>query len=394
MATGDVTFTLSSVGRVKIDENYHFHVTSTVVDGGVDTNLATDLEGAEYTINYGTLISSDFHMMVEHLTGWVIGNERYLGYFDGATYDPNKIVLAPGFEVRSLAKEKEFVVATAWRGQSFDEAEEYSEYYWDGISTTFNFFNDIKRGVPNAITNYKNRIVGVYGNRGSLYEGTEEPVEIIDDVPKLARGKKVEVYPGAIDKFEGKVVIGYSAVTDDATGLEQGIYEYGTQTDQIPNTLSFPFTISTGTTQGTNLKIGCVKSFGKDLYICFRDDSTYGVDKITAGDNANTSGSFEDRVFDAGDSDKFKQAIKIEITFEALTTGQSVTPKYKIDRAASFTTGTAASTVGDTSVDLYINTLFKEIEWGFDLASSSSTFIKITGVNFVYNDLAEEGESA
>jgi hypothetical protein len=270
MATGDITFTFALPARVKTGESYHFHVTSTVADGGVDTGTATDLENAYYLIQYGTLISADFHPMIEHLNGFVIGNEHYLGFFNNATFDPTQIELAPGFQVRSLAKKGEMVVADCWRGQSFEQAEEARRYYWDGVATTFNYFDPLKI-ISNAVTQYKGRMITVMGNRGSLYSDVEDEGEIIDEVPKLARGKKVEVYPGAIDVFEEKLVIGYAAVTDDATGLEQGVYEYGTQIDQIPRAFNFPFTISTGTTQGTTLKIGCVKSFGKDLYFSWQD---------------------------------------------------------------------------------------------------------------------------
>jgi hypothetical protein len=115
----------------------------------------------------------------------------------------------------------------------------------------------------------------------------------------------------------------------------------------------------------------------------------YGIDKITAGDGSVTSGEFQDRVFDGGNPKKLKQAIKVEITFEPLTSAQSVTPKYKLDRAASFTSGSAAGE-DETSVEVYINTLFYEAEWGFTVASTDGSFPKITGLNFVYDTLEEE----
>ncbi|MHC4453221.1 MAG: hypothetical protein ACYSWS_00820, partial [Planctomycetota bacterium] len=395
MSVGDNTFTLSAIARVIPGESYHFHVTSTVADGGVDTDTASDLEGAEYTINYQALITATFHPMSEMLGGWAIGNERYIGYFDNINgeYNPTQIMLAPGFEVRSLYKNEEFLVAEAWKGQSLEEAEAARRYFWDGTSPTYNYFEDLTMGGPNAAFSYRNSIVGVYGNRGAIYAGSKPLTKVIGEAPKLVRGKKVEVYPGAIAEYEERLVIGYSGVTDDSTGLEQGVYEFGSQSSALSNTLNFPYIISTGTTQGTTLKIGAVGVFGTDLYIGWRDDTTYGIDKVALGDGAIAAASWESRIFDASDPDKTKQAIKLEITFKALTTGQSVTPKYKINRAASFTSGTAASTVGDTKVDLYINSNFKEIEFGFDLASTSNTFIVITGINFIYDNLVDEGET-
>lgn len=398
MSVADITFTFATPLQNEIGEDYHFHVTSTVADGGVDTNVNTDLEGAEYTIQYSTLATATFHPMVEFLNGFAFGNGHYIGYFDNATYSPNKVVLPPGFEVRAMTKIQEFVIAECYRGASFSESEEQRRYFWDGISPTFNFFVDITVGVPHAVHNSKNSLIAVYGNDGSVYKGGDTTEAVIgkevDSVPKLTRGKKVQVYPGAITEHNGRTLIGYSALTDDGTNLEQGVYEIGKQSESLPLVLNFPHQISTGTTKATTVKIGCVKSFGDDLYIGWRDDSTYGVDKINIADGANAAGSWESRIFDGGDPNKYIQAIKVEIEFEALTTGQSVTPKYKLDRASSFTTGTAASTVGDTTVSLYINTLCKEAEWGFNLASTSNTFIKIKSINFVADTLETEAKSA
>lgn len=393
MSTGDVAFVMSTVGRVKINEDYHFHVTSTVADGGVDTSTATDLEAAEYTVQYGTLIDADFHPMIEMLNGIAIGNERYIAYFDGATYNPCRVVLPPGFNIRTLAKQNEFLVATCWRGASLAEAEEARRYFWDGTSPVFNYFNEIKVGAINAEINHNNNLFAVYGNKGSAFVGTEDPQEIIDGVPNLARGKVVQVYPGAIDIYEGGVLVGYGAVTDDGTSLEQGIYEYNSQTSAIPDSLSFPYLISTGTTQATTVKIGCVKTFGNDIYVGWRDDSSYGVDKIAEGDNSATSGRYEDRIFDNGDPNRVKQAIKIEIECETLTANQTITPIYKIDRVSSWTSGTAVSTSGTTSISEFINTMFHEIQWGFILAASDGSYPTITAINFIFDDLSTEGEA-
>jgi len=392
MSTGDVTFTFATPLRVVIGNSYHFHVTSTVADGGVDTGTDTDLEDAEFSTLFGILISATFHPMVVIDDTLIIGNSRYLATWDQATYTPNKITFDPGFEVRSIAKFEEFVVAAAIKGGSVSAAEAARLYFWDGISSSYNFYTDVTVGAPNAIHNAKGKLLGVYGNDGSMYTGNDPFVDVVGNIPKLSRGKKLEVYPGAITEHEGRTLIGVSGSTDDGTALEQGIYELGSQQTQLPDSLNFPYTISTDTVSATTLKIGMVKSMGTDLYIGWRDNTSYGVDKIALGDTANSSGSLETLIFDGGDPDRQFLPINLIIEFEALTTGQSVTPKYKLDRAASFTTGTAASTVGDTRVELPIYTRAKEIEFGFNLASTSNTFIKIIAVKLIYDDLSEESQ--
>ena len=119
----------------------------------------------------------------------------------------------------------------------------------------------------------------------------------------------------------------------------------------------------------------------------------FGTDKISLGDNAATSGEYEHLIFDAGNPDKQKLALNLTINFESLATGESVTPKYKLDRASSFTSGTAASTVGDTRAEEPIYQRFNEVEIGFTLASSSNTYPKVISIEFSYDDLVEERTS-
>lgn len=394
LAAGNQIFTMDTRGRMVIGNEYHFHVTSTVADGGVDTETATDLEGAYFVTYFAALIDTDFHPMVVLEDTLIIGNERYIATWNQVEYEPNQIVLDPGFQVRAIAKFEEFVVIGAIKGSTVSDSEEARLYFWDGIIAStvvsYNYYIDVSVGTVNALHNSKGRLLGVYGNRGSIYLGTDQLENIIHEAPKLTRGKKVEVYPGGITEYDGRTLIGYAGSTDDGTGLEQGVYEFGKQQAYLPDSFGFPYTISTGTTQATTVQIGMVKAFGTDLYIGWRDDSTYGVDKVSFSSNGYASGSWESLIFDAGETDDDLLPEILTITFEPLTTGQSVTPKYKLDRASSWTTGTAASTVGDTKIELPIYTRCAEIEFGFNIASTSNTHIKITGVILEYDDLAEE----
>ena len=392
VTVADITFTFATALRLIIGNSYHFHVTTTVADGGVDTDVNTDLEGAEFVVEYGVLISSEFHPMVVVEDKLIIGNDSYLAVFDQATYDPNKILLERGFKVRSIAKIDEYIAVTCYKGATVDEAEESRVFLWDTISPSFNIPYDTSSiGANNAITNIGNRILGVYGNTGGLYEGLEPINKIFEKIPKLARGKVLNIFPGAISNLDGIVLIGVSGSTDDSTGLEQGIYAFGSENTVIGEALTLLHIVSTGTTQGTTLKYGMVKVFGDDIYFSWRDNATYGVDKIPPGASAATSGVYSSLIFDNGDTDKSKTFVHQVSTFEALASGQTITNKSKLERTASFTAGTAASTVGDRRAKDLFNKRFKELEAGFTITSSGGTFPKLTQHEVLFNDNAEEG---
>jgi len=390
VSVADITFTFATALRVVIGNEYHFHVTSTVANGGVDTSAATDLEGAEFVVEYGVLIDTDFHPSVTVEDKMIVGNMDYLAVFDQSTYNPNKILLDRGFEIRSITKNDEFVVVSCYRGATVDTAEESRIFYWDTISPSWNYFTDSTSiGVGNAITNAGNVLRGIYGNRGALYEGDRPFSKEFTKTPKLARGKKVNVYPSAITNHNDITLIGIGT-TDDGSGLEQGIYAFGSQGKGLNQVLVLLHTISTGTTQGTTLEIGFVKMIGENLYFSWRDDTAYGVDKIAPDALAVASGVYESLILDNSRVIKQKLAISLKGTFEALKTGESVTLSHKIDRTADFTEGDAVSTEDETKAELSIYSRYKEIEMKFELASSEGTFPKFTELSINFNDLANE----
>lgn len=385
------SFTFATPLRITIGDTYHFHVTSTVADGTALTTTASDLETVTFTEYFGILITDAlFHPEIEMLNFMVIGNNNYLATWDTATYNPNRIVFAPGYKVRALAKDDEFVVAACWRGDALTDVEDGRLYYWDGISPTFNFFKPITMGLPNAIYNLDNKLYGVYGSRGQLFMGSE-PFQNVHQVPKLGSQKIMEVYPGAMTTWQRNLYIGFGASTDDSTSVEQGVYCWGNKYDALPEALTFAFGISTGTTQGTTLKIGMVKGKGNSMYIGWRDGASYGVDKIITTDNSATAFSWESLIFDNGNPSKQKLALELVVQFLPLAANESFTPKYKIDRATNFTSGPTMSTVGATQANLtFMDARFGEIEFGFDGASSGGTYPTITGIYFLFDDLAEE----
>lgn len=406
LSTGVYTFSFASPIRVipiadnvaEADVPYHIHITSTVADGTVVTSTASDLSTAYFVTVNGVLIADTlWHPVFTTSSGLVVfGNERYLGVYDGAAYNSNAITFEPGYKVRAITEQEEFLVISCWKGSNIDKIESGKNYFWDsntydGANDNFYDFSDVVTlGLPNAVHNSKNRLFGIYGSRGMSHLGTA-PYKKLQEAPLLARGKKIEIYPGAITEFQGKTLIGMGASTDDAS-FQQGIYEYGNQDDNLPEVLTLAYTISTGTTQSTSVKIGCVKSFGTDFYIGWRDSSTYGIDKVSLTGLAATTGSYEQLIFDSGTPQQDLVAIKLVITFLPLASGETITPKYRVDRAVSWTLGTTITTVGETRAEQLIDVQgrYGEIEYGFDVTSSSGTYPIIVGVFFMSNDNKDE----
>lgn len=385
------SFTFTTPPRVVIGNEYHFHVTSTVADGTLRTGTASDLETSTYNEFFGILIDSTYHPILSLLNGIVIGNDNYLAFWDQANYNPNQVQLEYGYVVRTIARVNEFIIAGAWKGDSEGSVEDARLYFWDGVAPTFNYSVPVSMGLPNALSNTDNRLIGVYGEQGDVFMNSD-PFTLVHKTPNLTQRKTLEIAPGAITPFQARTAIGYSFSNTDSAGLQNGVYVWGNETDDFPECFSFPYTISTGEVQATNLKVGMVMGVGDDLYIGWRSGSTYGVDKVSKGNDPNTSGEFYSLIFDNEQPQKPKYADMLVVEFNALVSGETITPKYAVDGDAysnTFTLGTTQSTVGATKAIFSIGKRFNDISIGFNW-TTGTTFFKVTSVYLMLDDLDSE----
>lgn len=426
------TFTFATPIRINIGSTYHIHVTSTVADGTVQTGTSADLSTAQYQTIFGILIAdTDYHPMIQHTNGvtgiWVVGNEHYLGTYDNTTYNPNKITFEPGYKVRALMIINEYVAAFCWKTSNIDSFEGGYVYFWDGISNYFNFKMPITLGMPNAASNFKNRLMMISGSNGdiSMAPDQTQPFRLLQDAPKLTIGSRVEVLPGAMAVWQNRALWGYSNTNDanaaayndgsagahadgdtytPPTGMEQGVYEFGNQSDRAitytavsTEVLNFAFQPSTVIANPTAFKIGCIAAFGKDCYVSYKDGTSYYVDRITKGNNPAATGSWESLVFDKSldgteqlvqQPQKEKLAHRVRVTFNTLPTGATVTAKYRLNRAAAWTFGTTVTAGGTTAVAL-IDKRYNEVEYGFDVTATTTNPV-ITSVGIFYEPLPGE----
>jgi len=323
--------------------------------------------------------------------GFVVGHGNYVGWWDGATWDADALVLPAGLNVRSLEIIDEFVVIGTWRGTSITANEEAYLFFWDGVSSTFNYFISLPEGACNALVNSKNRLFSILGSSGNLYLNYR-PTQKVQQIPKMTIDKYLEILPGAITNWQNRVHIGVSGNTD-STSVIQGVYEWGSKSDQYPEVLNYAYTISTGTETGTTLKIGALKGIGNDLYIAWRDNTTYGVDKVTNSGNPADTAICEGLIFDNGQIYHDKQTLTIKAYHSALATGESIQLGYKTNRATSYTTGTANDTVGSTETLLPVPASaarFKEFQVECILAQTNDTSPTVYYIGFEFEDLEDE----
>lgn len=395
--------------------NYHFHITfgsGTTTTFG--TSVASDFSTADYQEYAHRLVrpNNGFHPCAEYLQYILIGNGRYVAVWEPITETPtvleflqHRITFPNGYEVTSMALLNEFI-GFACEKRSTNATSEFQEgkiFLWDGTATTYNTIIDVPEGAPYGLFSHRNTLWW-FANGGLWASNGGNPVKVFQmpktDFEFTNSATYMVNYPHTMTVRNSVLMMAWPSETNNVQ-IEHGIYSYGRRDKNFPDSFGFSYPISTGnlTNTSTTLRVGMVKSFGDKMFFSWRDGSNYGVDKIDTGSPAAASASIEmminDTVFGSGSSqqkrpDKDKLGVFYKAVLAALPSGVTVTPKYKIDRAASWTYGDAAGT-GLKEAIVQINERYKEVQVGFDI-TTTGTSPEVLSSMLLVETLAEEAE--
>lgn len=393
--TGDKEFIFSDAWSPVIGQTYHFHITSTVNDGTVTTTTASSLETVDFHTYYQFLMTDEnFHPITRMLDFIAIGNGRYLATYNAITYTANKLTFPKGYTVRALARVGEYLAIGTWRGTSITSYDDGKIFFWDGISTTYNFFIDVPEGGINAMYGVNSSLYIWAGYKGDvlLYGVTSASAQKIKRLPKITADKYVEIFPGAVTMWNSLIHFG-AAGNSDSSDIEKGVYSWGRLNLNYGNALGYDYPISTGN-RGSTVKVGFVLPVEKKLLIGWQDGIAYGLDSVTPGDSPFSTGTIEllitegDKIYDP------KLPITIRADYKVLATGEGVTIKYKQDRASVWTTidNDENSDQTITRQSISATNRAQELQFAADLTATGSTSPTLLGLYGEYEDAnSEEG---
>ena len=352
-------------------------------------NPATDAISTGRSLN-----AADYHPVEAFLDKVFIGNGREIISTDGSGIDYDSdttgggITIEYGYKVRCMKNVGDwlFIGATA------DNSSNAKYYLWDGVSDDYNYSKTLKGedGINSCEVSDDGAVIISAGKNGNLYQltGLDTTLSRIKTIPRVGNGNTIEIYPQSMANYQGRVRFGLSAGT--STTAERGVYSWASHSSDYAKTLNMDFAISTATTTGTTLQIGCLLAANTtDLYVGWRDGSTYGIDKIN-GTGVQATALYESLIFDAEKPfiRKFIKHIKITLG-KVLAEGEVITLYYKKDRGTQTSLGTM-----DYSVDgaVYEKTFkpsgaikARELEVKLGIANSGSTAPDIDNISIEFN---------
>lgn len=127
------------------------------------------------------------------------------------------------------------------------------------------------------------------------------------------------------------------------TEYDEGIWSFGRKNASYPYSLSLDII-------DENINTSGIQSFGTAANYFFISHSADGsIDKTNDVATYAFNSIFETLIYDFGEIDNDKRLESVKVYFRKLTSGESVTVKYKIDDAVAWTTIGTDSNVGDLS---------------------------------------------
>lgn len=384
--TGIFEFVFAASSRPVLNADYHVHVYSSVGDGKVVTGTVSDLETAYFKSFFQILVDDDYHPAKQFLNFLVIGNERYVAKLEaGSVYDPHRLVLPSGYRVRCFAPWRDYIAIGTTRGDDITDTDQGKIFFWDGTSDTYVEPLDVSQGSINSMHGTQGKLTLSAGYQGQIleYTGGDEARPLFY-IPQKARTDYVEIAPGAITMWKGLIHIGATLDTNSST-IHQGVYSFGRLDDGESRALGFDYPLSIGDQTSSLVKVGCLIPRGKKLYIGWQNGSAYGLDVVDVDADPFATSTIELLLTDLGSVPRLKMPLTFRVDFEPLESGESVSIKYKPDRATDWRPLKTQSTAGATDVRVPLAKRIKEVQYAIDITDAPT----ITSISLEQDDETE-----
>lgn len=413
MANGQEEWDFSPVAELLVKPNartYHAHVYASTGTTTIASSTSGDLNTADFSLDASRLVPTrnGFHCMEHFLQYIAVQNGRYLSLYEplsdsnpsNTEYLRHKLTLPDGFEGCGMAKTDEFLIQ-GFEKVSTDTNRISNEgllVFFDGLSGSYNFYIELTEGAPQALFVRGNIPHVIVGGTLYVYLGGKELTRVRDlpftDNDFTGIKDTTRLYPYSMASFKKMLHVGFPGATTNEA-LEFGVYNYGSVMPEFPASFGLQYQLSHGTLNTdngtTDLKIGCVRGFGDELYIGWQKGSQYGLDIIDS--NCKVASSFKATVrqFDARNIHKQKGVNRVIISTDPIPAGTTLNITYTLNDGTEVVSDVQMAE-GETQGVLTVDDRFHAIDYGLQGSSESTVTepLAVTGIALEWDPLRDE----
>jgi hypothetical protein len=387
---------------------YHFHVTSTIADTTMAVATAGSANTADFELWAYRFVNTinNYHPMAQFQQFTLIGNGNYLAVWEPLTdanppnneFQRHRLVFPSGYEVCGIAVTDEFAVIACGKFSTNGTKDFQSGklFIWDGIAQTYNQIVDVSGGSPDAIQSKENYPYFFVNGTLCTWPGGKNIIKVrtIANVDTTYKNvvDNTHAHPNMMCIRDNLLHAGYPSYTTNVA-IQHGVYIWGTLEKNFPESFNYGYVASAHqnnvlNTSG-NLQLGCVRSFGDEMYMSWKDSNgAYGLDILDAFCTPAPIAQFRARRFDAGGVFRDKQAIKLSLITAPIPAGVTINSVYKVDNG-SFIANAPMLTNDVENVAVVKNGIFKRLVYGFDIVNTGSVSPTVFCETLQYNPMID-----
>jgi hypothetical protein len=306
----------------------------------VVTDTTNDLEGANMKIY--RVSDSEFHPMIDHFGILFIGDRHFIHQVEktstgGHAFTTEALDLPEPYRVKSLGKAPfELLVGTTISSL----VAKTQIFVWDTYSDSFTTSDEIPEVGINAFLVSDNRIFVHAGLGGSvyIYDPASKSLELFKKIRSspsstFSPTATSSVHPNAVATLDGQTVFGLSNTLNSPADC--GVYTFGRRDRDYPYVLDLSYPISqrdSGVPILDDVEIGAIVVSGFDMYVSWKNDSTYGVDELDYS-NKFESAFIESRLL-VLERDMEQNFARFVVAYRSRPTDTSLALEYLTNHAA------------------------------------------------------------
>ena len=313
-------------------------------------------------------------------------NNRIWRATDATTFSDSYLVLPTNFKITSLTAYGKYIAIAVAPVSTFNGVSKV--LLWDGTSTEIQESIDWGEGELRILETIEGMLVGVtdrYLNnatgagRGSMiiqvYQGGA-PQVVKEVFTQALTGKTI---PLSKTVKNNRVFWAAKIMTNSAgTEYREGLWSFGRKN------VNYPFALSLDVID-ENVDSDGIQAFGSAANFFFITHSNDGsIDKTNDTATYAFTSVYESQVLNFGDLHSDKTLLSLKVSFRKLVSGESLTVKYRVDGATSWTTiGTysTADTLSKTFLNIESSNLSFASGREYEFRLESTGGLEITGIS-------------
>lgn len=328
---------------------------------------------ANAVIDWATfgITNTSFHPMHQPLDVLYIGDGNRVAQVDAGTFTANALDIKTPLVIKSLGSIGTDLLIGTYVADTVTATEILR---WNTWSVSYSNSDAIPEIGVNAFLKADNMVLVQAGNKGNIYSYDGQKLNLWGKIPGVYSSTATgEVYPDSVANREGQILFGFSNITGNPA--DQGIYRIGRHSSNFQYIMDFPYPISERSGSAfvtTSLAIGAILVVGTDIYVSWKNGSSYGIDKLDAS-NKLDGAYFETRVM-VVEREKLTNFVKALVSYASLPA--STTVDFYLDKNyAGY--GSALTKVTDTQRNIIETsnegTEFSTLQLKVKITTSSNT---------------------